>query len=44
VEQVLSGLDAEQLRDMSDENGQLHVSCEFCKINRSYSMADYLSA
>jgi molecular chaperone Hsp33 len=44
VEQVLGGLAAEALRDMSDENGQLHVSCEFCKITRSYSMAEFLSA
>jgi redox-regulated HSP33 family molecular chaperone len=44
VEQVLGGLAAEELRDMSDANGQLHVSCEFCKINRSYSIAEFLPA
>ena len=44
VEQVLGGLGDEQLRELSDEHGQLHVACEFCKVNRSYPVEAFISA
>ena len=44
VEQVLSGLGDDQLRELCDENGQLQVACEFCKVNRAYPLAQFVSA
>jgi molecular chaperone Hsp33 len=41
VEQVLRGLSPEQRADMCDEAGQLEVTCEFCKINRSYHLHEF---
>lgn len=44
VEQVLDGLGDAQLQELCDEHGQLHVACEFCKVNRSYPVEAFLSA
>lgn len=44
VEQVLGGLGDAELHELSDEDGQLHVACEFCKVNRSYPVEAFISA
>jgi molecular chaperone Hsp33 len=38
VEVMLDGLSAEQRGSLADENGQLVVSCEFCKTDRSFDL------
>lgn len=38
VEVMLDGLSQEQRESLADENGQLVVNCEFCKIERSFDV------
>ena len=39
VEVMLDGLSAEQRASLADDNGQLVVSCEFCKIERAFDLS-----
>lgn len=41
VEVMLDGLSEEQKASLADENGQLVVSCEFCKIERSFDLSQH---
>ena len=41
VEVMLDGLSEEQKTSLADENGQLVVSCEFCKIERSFELTTH---
>lgn len=43
VETMLDGLSAEQRDDLADDDGKLVVSCEFCKIERSFDLTAYHS-
>jgi len=35
LEWVLQQLNAEEIMDLADENGNLTITCEFCKISRT---------
>ena len=41
VVNMLDGLSGEQRADLADENGQLIVTCEFCKTDRTHNIADF---
>ena len=41
VSTMLDGLSDEQRDSLADEQGQLVVSCEFCKIERQFDLAQY---
>ena len=41
VSTMLDGLSDEQRDSLADEQGQLVVSCEFCKIDRQFDLAQY---
>ncbi len=43
VETMLDGLSSEQRDSLADENGRLVVSCEFCKTERAFDLANYTS-
>lgn len=43
VSTMLDGLSDEQRDSLADEQGQLVVSCEFCKIERSFDLQQYRS-
>ena len=38
VEVMIDGLSGEQRAGLADENGQLIVSCEFCKTERRFDL------
>ena len=41
VVNMLDGLAPEQRADLADEDGQLVVTCEFCKTDRTHNIADF---
>ena len=41
VSTMLDGLSDEQRNSLADEQGQLVVSCEFCKVERSFDLQQY---
>jgi molecular chaperone Hsp33 len=40
IETMLSQLSVDDVNDLADEDGALHITCEFCKTERVFNKND----
>lgn len=43
IRSILEGFSAEEILDSTEEDGRIHVSCEFCSTNYDFDPADFVA-